>query len=318
MGGYVASRFVQGLVVLLASSLVLFGLIHLAPGGPLSVYAGNPGADPEELRRIEVALGLKDPLPEQYIRWLSGMATGNWGTSYRDGRPAASAVIERVPATAVLMGSSILLALLVAIPLGVAAAVSRRRVVRLGASLLAVVGMSVPGFWLGIVILVTFAVQLRLIPTGGMTTIGTTTPAVLDVLTHLAAPALVLATHNTAAWSRYVRSAMLDVLAQEYIRTADGKGLRPRTVLYRHALKNALLPLITLLGLEAPRLASGALVVEVVFGWPGVGRLLTESLIARDYPVLMAAFLIIAVLVIVGNIAADLAYGWADPRIRLG
>jgi peptide/nickel transport system permease protein len=318
VGGYVASRLAQGLLVLFASSLILFGLIHLAPGGPLSVYAGNPGADPAELRRIEVQLGLKDPLPSQYVRWLGGMVTGNWGTSYRDGRPAASAVLERLPATAALMGSSVLIALVVAVPLGVTAAVSRRRSIRLAAAVASVVGLSMPGFWLGIVILVAFAVQLRVIPTGGMSTLGTPLPAPIDFLSHLVAPAIVLATHNTAAWSRYVRGALVEVLEQDYIRTATGKGLAARTVLYRHALKNALLPLITLLGLEAPRLASGALVIEVVFGWPGVGRLLTESLIARDYPVLMAAFLIIAVVVILGNLAADLAYAWADPRIRLG
>jgi peptide/nickel transport system permease protein len=317
VGRYIGGRVIQGVLVLIASSMVLFGLMHLAPGGPLAVYAGNPGADPAELRRIEQELGLRDPLPEQYVRWFSSMLRGNWGDSYRDGRPAASAIGERLPATLLLMGTSVLIALAVAVPLGVLGAISRRPAIRAALSVFAVAGMSIPGFWLGIMVLVLFAVQLHVIPTGGMTSIGGRGSSALDVLFHLIAPALVLATHNTATWSRFIRSGMLEVLGQDYIRTAQSKGLTTRRVLYGHALKNALLPLITLLGLEAPRLVSGALVIEVVFGWPGIGRLLTESVLGRDYPVLMAAFLLSATLVVVGNLVADLTYSWVDPRIRL-
>jgi peptide/nickel transport system permease protein len=181
---------------------------------------------------------------------------------------------------------------------------------------IAIGGMSIPTFWLGLMILVVFALQLRWIPTGGLSSVNAGA-GLLDLLHHVVAPAFVLATLNIAAWSRYLRSSLLEVLGQDYIRTARGKGLGSGSILSGHALKNALLPLLTLLGLEAPRLAGGALVTEVVFSWPGIGRLMTQALLTRDYPVLMATFLLMALLVIVGNLAADLAYGWADPRIRL-
>lgn len=316
MGRYVAQRLLQGLAVLVAVSVVMFGLIHLAPGGPMAMYASGANSDPAQMERIERQLGLRDPIPVQYARWFASMATGNWGVSYRDGQPVTTVVGERLGATVVLMGTSLLLALALAVPLGVLGAVTRSRFVRAGLSVLAIGGMSIPTFWLGLMILVLFALQWRLIPTGGMTT-GEGGGDPLDLLRHVIAPALVLATLNIAAWSRYLRSSMLEVLSQDYVRTARSKGLGPREVLYGHALKNALLPLITLLGLEAPRVVGGALVTEVVFSWPGIGRLMTTSLLSRDYPVLMATFLLMALLVVLGNLVADLAYGWADPRIRL-
>jgi peptide/nickel transport system permease protein len=316
MGRYLVQRILQGLIVLLAVSVVMFGLIHLAPGGPMAMYAQGANSDPQQMQRIEQQLGLRDPLPVQYARWFSSMLTGNWGVSYRDGRPVTIVVGERLGATILLMGSALVLALVISLPLGVLGAVSRNRITRAVLSLFAIAGMSIPTFWLGLMILVLFALQLRWIPTGGMTSDQGGGDA-LDLARHVVAPALVLATLNIAAWSRYLRGSLLEVLGQDYVRTARSKGLRAARILYGHALKNALLPLITLLGLEIPRLVGGALVTEVVFSWPGIGRLLTTSLLSRDYPVLMAAFLLMAVLVVLGNLLADLAYGWADPRIRL-
>jgi peptide/nickel transport system permease protein len=313
---YIVQRLLQGVVVLLAVSVVMFGLIHLAPGGPMAMYASGANADPQQMVRIETQLGLRDPIPIQYIRWFTSMLSGNWGVSYRDGLPVTQVVGERLPATIFLMGTSLLVAVVLAVPFGVLGAVSRRGVVRALLSVMAIAGMSIPTFWLGLMILVVFALQLRWIPTGGMAaSTGDTGP--LDLVYHVIAPALVLATLNIAGWSRYLRSSMLEVLGQDYVRTARSKGLTQRSVMYGHALKNGLLPLITLLGLEAPRLVGGALVTEVVFAWPGIGQLMTTSLLARDYPVLMATFLLMALLVISGNLVADLAYGWADPRIRL-
>ena len=316
MTAYATQRLLQGLLVLLAVSVVMFGIIHLAPGGPMAMYASSANADPQQMERIERQLGVRDPLPTQYVRWFSSMLSGNWGVSYRDGQPVTTVVGERLPATVLLMGTALLLALAVAVPLGVLGAVSRRRAVRALLSLFAIGGMSIPTFWLGLMILVIFALQLRWIPTGGLSS-GEPGAGLLDLLHHVVAPAFVLATLNIAAWSRYLRGSLLEVLGQDYIRTARSKGLSSTSVLVRHGLKNALLPLLTLLGLEAPRLAGGALVTEVVFSWPGIGRLMTQALLTRDYPVLMATFLLMALLVIVGNLAADLAYGWADPRIRL-
>jgi peptide/nickel transport system permease protein len=222
----------------------------------------------------------------------------------------------RLPNTVQLMVAALVIAILLAVPLGVLSAVSRRRWVQYQASIISMLGISIPTFWLGMMLLLFLSVKLRWLPSGGMATIGTGFD-LADRLWHLAGPAAVLATLYIAGWSRYLRSSFLEVIHQDYVRTARAKGLTERTVLLRHALRNALLPLITLIGLQGPTLVGGAVITETVFAWPGMGRLLTESLTGRDYPVLMASFMIMAVLTVVGNLMADLAYGWIDPRIRL-
>jgi peptide/nickel transport system permease protein len=214
------------------------------------------------------------------------------------------------------MGTARCIALVFAVPFGVLSAVSRRRSAQYTASVLSMLGISIPTFWLGLMILLVFSVRLRVIPTGGMGTLGMDFN-LGDRLIHLVAPACVFATLEIASWSRYVRSSMLEVIGQDYIRTARAKGLAEAVVIYGHALRNALLPLITIVGLQGGRLLSGALVTEVVFSWPGMGRLLTESLATRDYPVLMASFMLMSVMVILANLMADVCYAVADPRIRL-
>lgn len=317
MTKYLLRRTLLAIPTLLAVSIILFGLLHLAPGGPMAVYATSPNVDPAELERIEERLGLGDPIPVQYVKWLSGIVTGDWGLSYKYARPVTKVVGERISASLQLVGASLIIALVLAIPLGVLSAISTRRGVQHGASILSMLGISVPTFWLGMIILLFFSVKFSVIPSGGMATVGEDF-SVLDRLHHLIAPAFVLATLEIAGWSRYVRSSILEVIGEDYVRTARAKGLTQRVVVYRHVLRNALLPLITLIGLQGGRLLGGALITEVVFAWPGMGRLLTESLAARDYPVLMAAFILMSLLVIIGNLAADAGYAMADPRIRLG
>jgi peptide/nickel transport system permease protein len=214
------------------------------------------------------------------------------------------------------MVMTVLISLIVSVPFGVLSATSNRRIVQYGSSILSMIGISVPTFWLGIMILLVFSVKTRLLPTGGMSTIGSDFD-ILDRLHHVIAPACVLATLRIAGWSRYIRSSMIEVMAQDYVRTARSKGLTERVVMFRHELKNALIPLITLVGLEGGQLLGGAMITEVVFSWPGVGRLLAESLAGRDYPVLLAAFMLMSVLVIAGNLLADLGYAASDPRVRL-
>jgi peptide/nickel transport system permease protein len=316
MSRYLVRRLLMAIPTLLAVSVILFALLHLAPGGPRAIYATSPGADPAELAAIEERLGLRDPLPVQYGKWLKGMVTGDWGVSYKYARSAASVVGERILPSLELMLASLFLAAALAVPFGIASALSRRRSVQYSASVFSMLGISIPTFWLGMMILLLFSVRWRILPSGGMATIGMDFE-LGDRLIHLIAPALVLATLEIAGWSRYVRSSMLEVINQDYIRTARAKGLAERVVVYGHALRNALLPLITLIGLQGGRLLGGAMITEVVFSWPGMGRLLAESLAARDYPVLMAAFMLMSVLVILGNLLADLAYAAADPRIRL-
>jgi peptide/nickel transport system permease protein len=315
MRTFLIRRLLAAIPTLGAVSIIIFLLLHAAPGGPMAVYANNPNVDPEDLKRLEQSLGLHDPYPVQYAKWLGSMLTGNWGLSYKYARPVSALLGERIVATLQLVAVSLLIAAAVAVPLGVLGATARPAVQRLVGAV-SMVGVSVPTFWLGILILLLLSVKLRLLPSGGMATIGAEF-SLADRLWHLAAPAAVLATLEIAGWSRYLRSMLLESLRQDYIQTARAKGLAESGVVLRHALRNALLPLITLFGLQGGRLVGGALITETVFSWPGMGRLLVESLAARDYPVLMAAFMLMSALVIAGNLAADLTYGVADPRIRL-
>jgi peptide/nickel transport system permease protein len=315
MRGFLVRRLLAAGPTVLAVSLVVFLLLHAAPGGPMAVYLNNPNVEPADIARLERSLGLHDPLPLQYAKWLGAMVSGDWGISYKYARPVGAILGERVLNTVQLVAASLAIAAAVAIPVGVAGATARPAVQRtIGA--VSMVGVSVPTFWLGIVVLLLFSVKLRLVPSGGMATIGADF-SLADRLWHLLAPACVLATLEIAGWSRYLRSMLLEALRQDFVRTARAKGLGEAGVVLRHALRNALLPLITLLGLQGGRLVGGAMITETVFAWPGMGRLLVESLTGRDYPVLMAAFMLMAVLVLLTNLLADLAYGLADPRIRL-
>lgn len=317
MGRFLIRRLLQAVPTLLAVSVVIFTIIHLAPGGPMAIYGSNPNVDQAELERIEERLGLRDPVPVQYVRWLSAMLTGDWGLSYKFGKDVKLVLGERLWNSIQLVAVSLIIALLIAIPFGIFSALNRNRGVQYLSNGVAMLGISIPTFWLGMVVLLFFSVRTRIIPSGGMMTIGLEGFQPWDRLRHLIPPAAVLATLYIAGWSRYVRSSMLEVTCQDYIRTARAKGLKERVVTNRHALKNALLPLITLVALEAGRLIGGAMITEVVFSWPGMGRLLAESLAGRDYPVLMASFMLMSILVIAGNLMADIGYAVVDPRIRL-
>ncbi|MBU6365226.1 MAG: ABC transporter permease [Gemmatimonadetes bacterium] len=278
----------------------------------MAAYLENPNVRPEDIARLRVALGLDAPLPVQYGRWVAGFVRGDWGYSYADGRPVLVRVLERVPATLELVGASTLLALLVALPAGILSAVHRGtdRV----ATVAATAGMSLPVFWLGLVAQLLFALQLGWFPSSGRQSFGST--GVTDRLAHLVLPAAVLALVQGAAWSRYLRGAMRDTLALPFMAAARVRGLSPARLLLRHALPNALGPFVTVVLLDAAMLASGAVVTESVFAWPGAGSLFTESLAKRDYPVLMAFVMAGAAAVVVCNLLADLLVGALDPRAR--
>ncbi len=312
MGGYILHRLLGAIPLLLGVSIVIFALIHLPPGGPADIYAGSPNVSAEALAQVNENLGLNDPLPIQYIKWLGGMLSGNWGNSYRDGRPVTEAIMERLPATLELMVSSLVIALALAIPIGIYTATRATRLTRYLLNIVTMLGISLPTFWTGLMVILFFAGRLGWIPTGGRGQPGD----LLDQLHHLIAPALVLALVSMAGFARYIHASMLEVMQEDYIRTAKAKGLKPRTIILRHAFRNAMIPVITLLGLEVPRTFSGALVTEVVFSWPGIGRLITESILGRNYPVLMGAFMLSAFLVIIGNLIADVCYGLVNPQIR--
>ena len=314
---YVVRRLLQAVPLLIGISFAGFVLLRLAPGGPMAVYAQNPNMSEADLRRIEHALGLDAPIHVQYVKWAAGMARGELGYSYRTGRPVGEAILDRVPATLTLMGAAYLIAVGLGLTTGIVSAVRRHSLFDYAATTGAMIGLSVPTFWFGLLVIIVFAGGLRWIPSGGMATLGV--PFSLgDRLTHLVGPAAVLGLWMTATWSRYTRSSVLEVVGQDFVRTARAKGLRERTVLLRHTLRNALIPLITLAGLEFRNLFGGALVTETVFSWPGVGRLYLDSLNYQDYAMILALLLVTSVTVVAGSLLADVLYAAADPRIRLG
>ena len=305
-------RLAQGLPLLFIVSLIVFALIHAAPGGPLATYLDNPNVRPEDIARLRTAMGLDRSLPVQYISWLAAFVRGDWGYSYADGRPVFARIVERIPATIQLVVSGSVLAFLIALPTGVYAAVSRTfdRIT----SPLAIAGISLPVFWFGLVLQLIFALRLGWFPTSGRSSFGAGDLG--DQLAHLVLPAVLLAVVQAAAWSRYLRRAMLEVLGRPFVRAARARGIPEWRVLLRHALPSALPAFVTVVLLDAAMMASGAVVTESVFAWPGVGSLFTEALVKRDYTVLMAFLMCGSVAVVVLNLVADLAVLALDPRAR--
>ena len=317
MAVYILRRLLQAVPLLVGVSLAGFVLLRLAPGGPMAVYAQNPSMSEADLRRIEKSLGLDQPIHVQYVKWATGMAAGELGYSYRTGRPVGAVIVERVPTTLTLMGVAYLIAIGLGLTTGIVSAVRRHSLFDYAATTTAMVGLSVPTFWFGLMVVIVFAGGLRWIPSGGMATLGAPF-SVWDRFIHLVGPASVLGLWMTATWSRYTRSSVLEVIGQDYIRTARAKGLHGRAILLRHTLRNALIPLITLGGLEFRNLFGGALVTETVFSWPGVGRLYLDSLNYQDYSVILGLLLVTSLMVVAGSLLADVLYAAADPRIRLG
>ena len=299
--------------LLLLISLGVFGLVHLIPGGPLAVYLSSPGVRPEDLERLRRALGLDQPLWQQYVTWLAGFVTGEWGFSFSDGRPVIDRVAERLPATLELVGVSLALALVITLPLGIWPAVSRRWPAH-AFSVVSFAGISLPVFWFGLVLQLIFAVALGWLPSSGRTTPGG--GGALDRLAHVLLPAVMLASVHAAAWSRYLRASLVETLHQPFVRAAHARGAPPRLVLARHALRPALLPAVTIVLLDAALMVAGTVVTESVFAWPGLGSLFTEALARRDYTVLMAMLMLASTAVIVVNLVADLLYPLIDPRVR--
>lgn len=312
---YLLSRVGQSLVLLFLVSLIGFMVLNLAPGGPLSQYALTPGMTKETLDRIAEQMGLNRPLPVQYADWLWHLVQGDWGKSYRDGRPVLAIINGHLFATLLLMGSSTLLSVVIGTWIGIRSAVWQGSAFDYVATVAAMIALSIPTFWFGLVSIFVFSLWLGWLPAGNMYTVGD--GSVSDIAIHLIMPSFVLALVNVAIWSRYMRSATLDVISQDFVRTAQAKGLAPRRVLMKHIVGNAMVPMITLAGMQLPTLLGGALVTETVFTWPGMGRLFLDSLGYQDYPVVMGLLMFSAILVLIGNLLADLLVAFVDPRIRL-
>lgn len=316
MTGYILRRLVQSVVLIVLVTIIAFGLMHLAPGGPESVYAVGTNMGAEDLARIRESFGLDEPIHVQYAKWATGMLTGDWGRSFRDRQPVTEVIFARVPATLELTVTALSFAIVIGVSIGILAAVRQYSVPDYLASVGAMVALSLPTFWFGLMAIYLFSVELGWLPSGGRRTLGGDS-GFLDRMQHLILPACVLGLVLVAGWSRYTRATMLEVINQDYIRVARAKGLGERAVLFAHAFRNALVPLITLAGIQLPILFGGALVTESVFTWPGMGRLFVDSLEYRDYPVMMGILFLTALLVILFNLLADVVSAVIDPRIRL-
>ena len=310
---YIVERVAFAVVMLLGVTMILFALMRLAPGGPEAVLVGGEFS-PEAAAQVRERLGLDRPLATQYVAWVSAAARGDLGRSFKSGEPVATLTRERLGPTLHLTGGALVFALVVAIPLGVLAAVKRNSVWDTLASAVALFGVSFPSFWLGIMLILLFSEVLHLLPPSGLSEYGREGD-VLARLRHAILPTLTLGLIQMAAFMRFTRSSLLEVLRQDYVRTAHAKGLSAGRVVWRHALRNALIPVVTVIGLSLPTLVGGAVLTETVFAWPGVGRLAVGAVFERDYPIIMGVNLLIGAVVIAANLLTDLAYGLVDPRI---
>lgn len=321
MGRYVARRLLQAIPLLVGISILAFALLQMTPGGPLAVSEapGRSGrATAEQMAKLRNRYGLDDPIPVQYLNWAGGLLRGDWGISFNTGRPVLLTIAERIPTTLLLTGLAFAVALLLALPIGIVAAVRQYSVFDYLSTGVAFLGIAVPSFWLALMLLFVFTYTLGWLPS-----VGLTDPrqdhaglaALADRARHLVMPVSVLALASTAGMTRYVRAAMIETGGMDFVRTARAKGLRERTVVIGHALKNAAIPIVTVVALEIPDLFIGAVIVESVFAISGMGRLFVESANLRDYPVLMGILMIASLLVVASNLIADVVYGWLDPRI---
>jgi len=325
MSRYIARRLLQSIVVIIGVTLLSFLTLHLA-GDPTYLYVSER-ASAKEIEETRVKLGFDKPLPVQYISFLSGLARGDLGMSIRSRQPALQMVMERLPATLELTIFAMIISTLIAIPIGIVSATKRGTSLDGGIMLIAMVGQSIPGFWLGIMLILSVGLQLRWLPISGHVAVfdpilkGDINEGIANLpaaLQHLIMPGVTIGLFSLARNARLVRSSMLEVLSQDYVITARSKGLSERVVIIKHAFRNALIPVVTMLGLEFGFLLSGVVVTETVFSWPGVGRLVTNAITQRDIPLVQAAVVVFAVMFIIINLFVDLIYAQLDPRIRLG
>jgi peptide/nickel transport system permease protein len=312
MLGYILRRLIQLAIVLVVVGIVAFLLIHLAPGDPASVMLGS-NATQDQVERLRRQLALDQPLPVQFVAWSSRVIRGDLGMSHFAQKPVLQVLAQRAEPTLILTAMSIFVAVLIGVPAGIIAAIRRGTAVDQAALALALVGASVPSFWLGLSLILYFAVRLGWFPSSGIEFWQT---GGWGSLRYYVLPAMALGFPNSALITRITRSSMLDVLEQDYVRTAASKGLSPFRVILRHALRNALVPIITVVGLTVASLMGGAVVTETVFSIPGVGRLVVQSVLRRDYPIIQAAILLVATIYVAVNLLVDLIYVWVDPRIR--
>lgn len=322
MGRYVLKRLLLAVPLLLGIATVTFFIVHMAPGDPMDMFLEprfRQKMDPEVIELIRKKYGLDQPLHVQYAKWIGNLLKGDLGESFRYRRPVTDLIAERIPYTLQLTVLALLLDALVGIALGIFSAVKQYSLADKTVTLGSLIIYSVPGFWLALMLVLVFAVNLHWFPTSQTRSLDyellSWSGKVLDRLWHLVLPVFVLGIASAAGTARYMRNRLLEALNEEYVLAARARGLRERTVILRHALKNAMIPIITIYGLSIPFLLGGAALIEKVFAWPGMGLLAVEAVAGRDYPIILATSMIAAVLTVIGNLAADVCYSLVDPRV---
>jgi peptide/nickel transport system permease protein len=313
MGAYLIRRMLISIVTLIAISMVIFSILYLAPGDPLSGFATNPNVPPELRQRLRQQMGIDDPLPQQYSKWARQYIQGNWGVSYSSRASVRDYVFHRLPVTFWIVGSSFLLGLIIAIPIGVISAIKQYSLFDQFATTFAFLGFSLPTFFTGILMIVVFSVKLGWLPF----IYDSTVDGIGIQIKQSIMPVTVLGLAGAASLTRFVRAAMLEVISQDYVRTARAKGLQEQSVILFHAMRNAMIPVVTIVALQVPQILGGAVITEQIFRIPGIGSLLVQAIQEKDVPVVMAVAFGISILVILFNIIADVLYAVLDPRIKL-
>lgn len=299
--------------MLILISILSFGLLELAPGDPADAYI-NPLMSAQDIENIRVNMGLDKPVHIRYLSWLKNTLSGNLGVSYINHMPVTEQIMEKMGNTFILMGTSLAFSILVAIPLGIFLAVNKNSITSKISSMFNYIGVSIPSFWIGMILISIFSVKFNIFPSGGMHTIGN--DSLGDLVKHLVLPVITLGLYNTAIFTNYVEASVSKQLKKQYVVTARAKGLSEKVILFKHVLKNSLTSLVTILGMSIQKLVTGAFVTEVVFSWPGMGRLMIDSIFSRDYTVIMAITMLSALFLILGNLVADILYLLIDPKIK--
>ncbi len=314
MSQYLIRRLLQMIPLLIGISIIMFALIQSAPGGPEAMFfESGRFINPAIIESYRHRLGLDQPVPIQYFKWLGAALSGDFGLSFSTTRPVSDMILERMPATLELMLTAFIFAALIAIPLGIFSAVRQYSLLDYLGTGFSFLGIAMPVFWFGLILQLVFSVKLGWLPTSGRETVGATN--FVDQVKHLILPGIVLSLLYIAGWSRYMRSSLLAVIRKEYMLTARSKGLKESTVVWLHGVKNALIPVVSVMALDLAGLFSGAVITETVFAWPGIGRLFIQSTFSRDYPLMMGILMIGSFMVVFFNLIADLVYAWLDPRI---
>lgn len=315
MGKFLLKRIVQTIPVVILVSIFSFLIIHLAPGDPMNMYV-KPEMTEQEIDELRQELGLDGSVVQQYLGWVKNVLQGNMGNSLINHQPVARQIAEKLPATIGLMGISLILSLVISIPLGLLSGLKKNKLTDHIISLFSYIGISIPAFWFALMMIVVFSLKLRLLPSNGMRTVGVDT--LWDLIKHVIMPSLVLSLGNTAVFTRYIRSNTITQLEEDYVLTAKAKGARRYRILICHVLKNCLLPVITITGMNLASLVTGSFIIESIFGWPGMGTLGMSAINSRDYPMIMGFTMLSCIILILGNFIADLLYGIADPRVKQG